>query len=176
MGPGPPGTSHRSPGHIIKHQHQVGPLYRVAAVGGLVSVAHRAGMAVGEARVGCVVQRVAQGSRGTPAAGCSVDTFGYLHLRPEAGQSGLPGFVGRHMLLLPKIITYHSKVHSKVRSKVGARRLRSLPHASRSSRHSPQTPAYYYNFDDTFILTVLGMIGGCGGALTAYLLSQDVRK
>ena len=45
-------------GHLGRHpgpQHQVGPPYRVAAVGGLVSVAHRAGMAVGGAHGDCVV-------------------------------------------------------------------------------------------------------------------------
>ena len=45
-------------GHLGRHlgpQHRVGPPYRVAAVGGLVSVALRAGMAVGGAHGDCVV-------------------------------------------------------------------------------------------------------------------------
>tara|TARA_R110002073_G_scaffold133450_3_gene280861 strand:+ start:3251 stop:3457 length:207 start_codon:yes stop_codon:yes gene_type:complete len=40
---------------------------------------------------------------------------------------------------------------------------------------TPSVP-YYYNFDDTFILTVLGMVGGCGGALTAYFLKSRCIK
>ena len=45
-------------GRLGRHpgpQHRVGPPYHVAAVGGLVSVALRAGMAVGEAHSDCVV-------------------------------------------------------------------------------------------------------------------------
>ncbi len=34
------------------------------------------------------------------------------------------------------------------------------------------TVPYHHYFDDTFILTVLGMVGGCGTALIAYFLKS----
>ena len=35
---------------------------------------------------------------------------------------------------------------------------------------SNQPVPYYYFFDDTFILTILGLLGGCGTAIISYFL------